>query len=310
MAGPVRAPGYPDVSSTSSSGFIPAIWSGRLVEKFYDATVFGAIASTDYEGEISAMGDKVEIRTIPSMIIRDYVIGGGLTYDSPTSPKVELNIDRGKYFAFGINDVDAYQSDLAALDRWSEDGGEQMKIAIDTELLSEAYVDVSPDNSGATAGRKSHSVNLGAAGAPLQLTALNVIDFIVGMGQVLDEQSVPETGRWIVIPAWMSALIKSSDLKDASISGDSTSIMRNGRTGMIDRFTVYMSNNLPMVVDGATKPTHIIAGHSAGLTFASQMTQMEEIPNQNDFGKLVRGLNVYGFKVIEGKYLAHGYVYK
>jgi len=310
MAGPVRAPGYPDVSSTSSSGFIPAIWSGRLVEKFYDATVFGAIASTDYEGEISAMGDKVEIRTIPSMIIRDYVIGGGLTYDSPTSSKVELNIDRGKYFAFGINDVDAYQSDLALLDQWSEDGGEQMKIAIDTELLNEVYVGVSPDNSGATAGRKSHSVDLGAAGAPLQLTATNVIDFIVGMGQVLDEQSVPETGRWLVIPAWMSALIKSSDLKDASITGDSTSIMRNGRTGMIDRFTVYMSNNLPMVVDGAVRPTHIIAGHSAGLTFASQMTQMEEIPNQNDFGKLVRGLNVYGFKVIEGKYLAHGYVYK
>ena len=310
MAGPIRAGGYPDVSSTSSSGFIPAIWSGRLVEKFYSATVFGDISSTDYEGEISSLGDKVEIRTVPNIVIRDYQIGGGLTYDNPTSPKVELNIDRAKYFGFAINDIDAHQSDLALMDRWSDDGGEQMKIAIDSDLLDEVYVDVSADNSGTTAGKKSNNINLGVAGTPRQLAANTVIDFIVDMGQVLDEQDVPETGRWLVIPAWLSAMVKRSDLKDASISGDGTSIMRNGRIGMIDRFTLYMSNNLSMVQDGANRVTNVIAGHKAGLTFASQMTQMEDLKNPNDFGQLVRGLNVYGFKVIEGKYLAHGYVYK
>jgi hypothetical protein len=71
-----------------------------------------------------------------------------------------------------------------------------------------------------------------------------------------------------------------------------------------------MSNNLSMVQDGANRVTNVIAGHKAGLTFASQMTQMEDLKNPNDFGQLVRGLNVYGFKVIEDKYLAHGYVYK
>lgn len=50
MAGVPRAPGYPDYSSTSSSAFIPEVWSSKLVTKFYATTVFGSIASTEYEG--------------------------------------------------------------------------------------------------------------------------------------------------------------------------------------------------------------------------------------------------------------------
>lgn len=310
MAGPTRAGGYPDISSTSTSGFIPALWSGRLVEKFYGATVFADIASTDYEGEITAYGDKIEIRTVPTIAIKDYVVGGGLTYDNPTSAKVTLNIDKAKSFAFALNDIDRHQSDIALMDKWSEAAGEQMKIVIDKDVLGQIYADVSADNQGTTAGVNSHSVNLGATGSPRQLTAATVMDFILGMGQVLDEQNLPETGRWIVIPPWLSTLIKLSPLGNTYVSGDATSIMRNGRIGMIDRFMVYSSNNLAVVTDGATKPTRVMAGHSAGLTFASQMTQMEDLKNPNDFGQIVRGLNVYGFKVIEGKYLASGYVYK
>ena len=80
MAGITRDTGYTDLSSTSSGKFIPVIWSGKLVEKFYDATVFGEIASTDYEGEIKSMGDTVEIRTTPTLTINDYKIGQNLDY--------------------------------------------------------------------------------------------------------------------------------------------------------------------------------------------------------------------------------------
>ena len=62
---------------------------------------------------------------------------------------------------------------------------------------------------------------------------------------MLDEQNIPEQGRWIVMPAWAAALIKASELRQAYLSGDQTSILRNGRLGMIDRFTLYVSNLLP-----------------------------------------------------------------
>lgn len=84
-------------ASDSVSKFIPAIWSRKLVVKFYDETVFTAIANTDYEGEIKAHGDEVIIRTVPNITINNYVKGAGLTYENPESANVKLTIDQGKY---------------------------------------------------------------------------------------------------------------------------------------------------------------------------------------------------------------------
>lgn len=310
MAGPTRAAGVPSVASDSAFGFIPEIWSGKMVEKLYLATVFGEIANTDYEGEIKSQGDTVKIRTVPSITIRDYEIGGTLNYENPTSDSIDLNIDKAKYFAFKVNDVDAYQSDLKLMDSWSEDAGEQMKIALDSDVLSSVYADVAAENAGATAGAISGSYDLGSTGAPVQISKADVIDYIVDCGTVLDEQNVPDTGRWIVIPSWMSGMLKKSDLRDASITGDGVSPMRNGRLGMIDRFTVYKSNNLAITDDAGTDVTNIIFGHKKALTFASQMTQMEDLKNPNDFGQLVRGLNVYGYEVIDPNAMGHLYAYR
>ncbi|NVZ22643.1 hypothetical protein HX794_23645 [Pseudomonas costantinii] len=309
MTGPVRAPGHPDYSSTSASGFIPALWSGKLVQKLYAATVFGEIANTDYEGEIKNQGDTINIRTVPSIVIKDYKIGGGLNYEKPVSDKVTLQIDQAKYFAFEVNDVDAHQADIKLMDEFSTDGGEQMKVAIDTTLLNRHYADAAAPNRGDTAGALSGDINLGKAGAPVKITKENILDVLVDCGTVLDEQNIPEQGRWVVLPAWMNGMLKKSDLRDASIMGDATSVFRNGKVGMLDRFTVYISNNTTAVDDvaAAKKASNVMFGHKKAITFASQMTQMETLPNPNDFGKLVRGLNVFGSKVIDPKAVGNLY---
>jgi hypothetical protein len=305
---------YADIASDSASKFIPQVWSGKLVEKFYTATVFGAIANTDYEGEISDFGDQVIIRTTPTMTINDYEIGLGLTYETPISANTSLDIDKGKYFAFAVDDVDAMQADIDMMDDWSEDASEQMKIAVDSDVLTNIPAGVNANNKGIAAGVISGDINLGAAGtngdAAIAVTSTNIVDYIIDMGTVLDEQNVPETGRWLVLPAWMVGRIKKSDLKDASLAGDSTSIARNGLVGMIDRFYIYLSNNIIGIAEGTATLYNPIAGHSSGLTFAAQMVKMETLPNPDTFGQLVRGLNVYGYKVIEGKYLAAGKVKK
>ena len=112
---------------------------------------------------------------------------------------------------------------------------------------------------------------------------------------MLDEQNIPETGRWLVIPPWVAALIKKSDLRNASISGDGVSLMRNGRLGMIDRFTLYSSNLLPTATEGATNAFRIFAGHPHGLTFASPDHQDgDDAFRERSFSTLLRGLQVYG----------------
>lgn len=200
--------------------------------------------------------------------------------------------------------MDKVQADINLMDTWSRDASEKMKIKIDQNVLAGMLTGIAATNKGATAGRISGDIDLGTTGAPLAVTKTNVIDLLVDMGTVLDEANAPEAGRFVVIPAKMAGLIKKSDLKDASITGDGTSIQRNGRLGMIDRFTVYVSHNLNV----ATGKFDIVAGHKMGLTFASQMTEMESIRAETTFGNIVRGLQVYGYKVVKGEALAQAVV--
>jgi hypothetical protein len=135
-----------------------------------------------------------------------------------------------------------------------------------------------------------------------------VLDYIVDAGTCLDEQNIPETGRWFVIPPWVAGMIKKSDLREASISGDGVSLLRNGRIGMIDRFTIYASNLLPTHAEGSSTGFYTYFGHPHGLTFASQLSKIETLRSEQTFGTLLRGLQVYGYDTIDNTALGQLYV--
>jgi len=285
-----------------SGNFIPEIWSGKLQVKFYKTTVFSEIANTDWEGEIKGQGDKVHIRTIPTITINSYNKGDNLTNQVPTSTPIELNIDKGKYFAVVLDDVDAVQTDIKLMDVFTNDATTQMKIAIDADILDGVKAAAVAANKGATAGAISGNINLGTDASPRACTSSNILDLFLDAGQVLDEQNVPEDGRFLVIPSWMAAMVKKSDLKQAYLTGDSVSPLRNGKLGMIDRFMVYVSNNLPKTSDG---DSYLMAGTKDAITFASQMTNVETLRAQSTFGNIVRGLNVYGYNVTKPEALVN-----
>jgi len=315
-------PIYPTGSSGNSlqaTGFIPEIWSGKLVEKFYASMVLAAISNTDYEGEIKNKGDRVKIRTKPTITIHNYDADGLLGLDRPTGGTVELYIGNGKYFSVILDDVMEIQSDLNILSMWSDDAAQQMKIAVYSDVLDGIYGQMVAQNQGASAGAISGSLNLGVQGTPLSVVGRNpgvgqveLLDVLLRMGQVLDEQNIPEVGRWIVMPAWAGRMIKQSELRQAYLSGDSVSMLRNGRLGMVDRFTIYISNLLP---NNGSDSTHfnagewpIYAGHAHGLTFASQISKVETLRSELTFGQILRGLQVYGYQVVDGRALVQAQV--
>lgn len=313
--------------------FIPEVWSGKLVEKFYKATVLGAIANTDYEGEIKNFGDKVQIRSRPTITIADYEVNMDLVVQRPSEPKQTMNIDKGKYFNLALDDVIEVQQDIDQLSVWAEDASEQMKITIDSDVLNGTTAgngtgivnnaDLVAANIGNTAGAISAGYRLGTDGAPTFIGKVEqgtgvgdtnandmaVVDYIVNAGSVLDEQNLPENGRFIVIPAWLAGMIKKSDLKDASLAGDGTSILRNGRLGMIDRFTVYLSNIL-VPPTGYTTAYPVIFGTKAALSFASQYTNLETLRSERSFSNLLRGLQVFGWKIVNPVAMGLGFVSK
>lgn len=305
-------------NSLQSTGFIPEIWSGKLVEKFYASTVLAAISNTDYEGEIRNQGDRVKIRTKPTITIRDYLADGTLALERPAGSNLELYIGNGKYFNTILDDVMEVQSDLNNMSIWADDASQQLKIKIDTDVLAGILNGAKAvTNRGATAGAISANVNLGVTTAPLTLVArspavgqVEILDMLLRLGQVLDEQNIPEQGRWVVMPVWAASLLKFSDLRQAYLTGDNVSVLRNGRLGMIDRFTIYTSNLLPTGVAGglAAGETAIYAGHAHGLTFASQVTKVETLRSEMTFGTILRGLQIYGYQIVDSTALAQAIV--
>ncbi len=285
---------------------------------------------------------------------------------------MQLQINQGAYFNTVLDDVMEIQADVDLLSNWADNASEQMKVYVDSAVLTVDSLGNNADlhNLGTSAGRLSQNINLGysnntltaastfgiplyigaaangdglgtgATGTAATFSARKVVDFIIDCGLVLDEQRVPETGRWIVMPPWVAATVKRSQFQQAYLTGDAVSIARNGRLGMIDRFTVYVSNLLPVgnaanvAASGTTYPELASAanggglrssalnkaaagtpqttqgvngggtewavyfGHSLGLTFASQMTKVETLRSESTFGTLMRGLQVWGFQVI------------
>jgi hypothetical protein len=244
----------------------------------------------------------VKIRTIPDVVVSDYVIGQGLNPQYPGNNSVTLAIDQAKSFAVALSTVDARQSDLDMADIFANDGSIQLRISADADMLETIPADVSADNRGPNAGADSDNINLGDSTNPLSLSKTNIVDYITEWGLVLDEQNVSDEGRWLVLPPWAIMLIKQSDLKIASLTGDGVSILRNGKVGEIDRFTIYQSRNL-LRQTSPGPASYAMFGHSAGLTFAAQIVECQMIDNPSDFGYIIRGLMVFGYEVIGPSYV-------
>lgn len=313
------------VSPVYSGTFIPTLWSAKLNAKFYAASTFADICNRDWEGDVSNMGDKVVINNIPSISINDYVAGGNLNYQTPTPNTIEMIVDRAKYFAFNVNDVMEFQAKPDLMDMFSNDASEQMRVVIDSTCIYRNFLQGAAANRGATAGVRSGSFNLGTDTAPVVMNPSSnpVLQKILELASVLDEQNVPESGRWLVIDPYTRTLLMQSNLAQAQFMGDDKSMVRNGLIGTIDRFKVYVSNQLPyknasttvwVSGDGSEtsvagsshtqKVRAIIAGHTTAICFASQMTKTETLRNPTDFGDLVRGMQVFGHKVVKPESLA------
>jgi len=317
---PVNAPF--NTSTSYSGAFIPTLWSGKLLAKFYQNTMLSEIANTDYEGELKNQGDTIRIRLAPSINIRDYEVGSNLAYEVPTPIYQDMQVNKGKYFGVQVNDVLAYQSDMDLMNMFTEDAAKQLKIAIENEVFYNNFVTTgaAAANKGATAGAVSASFSLGTDNAPISdATANNVLNTILAMSAVLDEQNVPEDGRWLVISPKDRNLLMQSNIAQAYFSGDQSSTIRTGKIGMLDRFTVYVSNLLPKGttdkalvagLDAASSGTSqsgakprrmMVAGTKHANSFAMTVNKTEPLRNQTDFGDIVRGLAVYGRKVVKSE---------
>lgn len=259
--------------------FIPTIWSARLNESLKKNLVYGNVVNTDYEGEIQGQGSTVKINSIGAVTIGNYdkVVGIGNPQELDATQKT-LVIDQAKYFNFQVDDVDAAQANVNLLDGGIVEASYGLANVVD-QYLAGFYTEVKAENT------------MGNDTAPMVPTKDTAYDLLIYLGVLLDENNVPESERFVVVPAWYYGLL----LKDARFTKD-LNIIRTGYVGDIDGMTVYKSNNVPNTGGAKYK---IIAGHKSAISFAGQVDSVEAFRPEKQFSDAVKGLQVFGAKCIK-----------
>lgn len=282
----------------NAGAFVPQVYSLKMQDKFYASSCVAAIANTAWQGDIKGFGDKVIIRKVPTVNIFPYSVNAPISYQDISDEQIILSIDQQPAYAFRVDYIDDYQSDLALIEKVSEDAAMQMKVFIDKQVLQALPAQIATANS-------VTSVAVGVAqatGSTAALTNATSIQPLLNAGEVLDANNVPRDGnRWAVITPHWANLLKGGPLGQAYFTGDSTSPLRNGLIGEIDGMKIYVSNNV-INANGATTGTgnsFCLAGHSSGLAFASQFMKHRQLELPDTFGWGVSGLNVYGSKAVK-----------
>lgn len=271
------------------SNFIPEVWSARLLEHLDKVHVYAGLLNRDYEGDIRAFGDTVHINQLGSITINDY---DGTDIEDPEEldgTQQNLVIDQAKYFNFQIKDIDNAQSNPKLVDSAMQRASYDMNDVID-QYLAELLL------SGCDAGNV-----LTTDATVVTPTAETAYDYLVDLGTVLSENNVPMLGRWVVLPAWFHALL----LKDPRFVGNGTgynqAILQGGLVGEAAGFQIHLSNNVPNTSGANYK---IMAGTNAAGSFAEQLVELEAYRMEKNFSDAVKGLHVYGAKVVQPKALA------
>ena len=287
------------VSGQTNGFFIPEIYSKKVQIALRKAAVAEAICNTDYMGEISSFGDTVNIIKEPQIAVADYTRGLAVTSTNLTDQELVLTVDQAKSFSFKIDDLEKRFSHVNFQAIAADNAAYALRDAMDSNILAAI-------SAGATAttgmGTTSTPIDIGFGSGevdPLNQMAL--------AAKELDEANAPEDGRWFVAaPEWYNALSNSSSkLLSVDFNAGQGSI-RNGlvASGLLRGFQMYKSNNLPTndlsgasPAGSATAPVALF-GHMSSTAAASSMNKVETVRDTGTFSDIVRGLMVWGRKVL------------
>ena len=302
------------VAGQTNSFFLPSVYSKKVLNFFRKASVVEAITNTDYAGEISAYGDSVKIIKEPVISVSDYTRGSDTTDTKLTDQEITLVVDSAKAFKFIVDDIETNMSHVNFKEVASSSAAYALRDSYDAAVIATMFSGVSassPDHvlgadnaTDLAAGTFDGTGNLDMGFAADEH---DPIDVMARMARLLDEQNVHEEGRWFVAgPDFYEVLGQaSSKLLSVDFNAGQGSI-RNGlvSSGKLRGFDMYKSNNIAATSNAAGK---CLAGHISSTATAQTIVSTEVLRDPSSFGDIVRGLHVYGAKVLRGEALVSAF---
>lgn len=272
--------------------FIPTVWASRLLTALDKALVYGQrdVCNRDYEGEIREAGNTVKIASIGDVTIDDYTKDTDIAEPEVlTDEDQSLLIDQAKYFNFYVDSVDRAQQNVNVLDEAMRRSAWKLRDAADT-FLAATMAGAVPDGS-----------KIGSVTTPKVPTKDDAYEYLVDLSVLLDEADVPIEGRFVVVPAWFHGLLLKDERFIKAGTRRSDAALQNGEVGEAAGFAILKSNNVPNATGTKYK---IMAGHAMATAYVEQIVDVQTYKPEKRFGDAVKGLHVYGAKVVRPTCLA------
>jgi len=310
MATMGKASGYQNLPT---GNWAPAIYSQKVQKFFRRASVVEDITNTDYAGEIENFGDTVNIIKEPSITVNDYARGQTVNTETLADDQIQLTVDQGSYFAFKVDDIEERQSHVNFEALATSSGAYALKKNYDFNVLKAIYD-----------GASTSAANTGTDGSPIDGDAAvdTLTDIMSAAKTVLDGADVPEENRWFVAPPAFYQQLRKAGAKvvDQSVMADgSASAMRNGM--ITDRplfgFRMYSTNAIAVSGGSAANKTFgsagsneyaFLYGHQSAVATANHIAKTELIRDPDSFSDIVRGLHVFGRKVLRTEAVYSGVI--
>jgi hypothetical protein len=292
------------VTGQTNSFFLPEVYSKKVQNFFRKSSVAEAITNTDYTGEVSGYGDTVKIIKEPVIAIADYTRGASVAETKITDEELILIIDQAKVFSFKVDDIENKMSHVNWAAAATSSAAYSLKNDFDTKILTyisanaTAGLTIGADD--ATAGTLA-DVDGGAVEAvninPSAAAYTDALDVIARTARLLTDQVVPDENRWFVASPEFYEILSQSSSKLLSVdynAGEGS--LRNGlvTTGLVRGFKMYQSQNMP----AGTNASIALAGHMSAVATAQTIMNTETFRSPTSFGDVVRGLHVYGRKIL------------
>lgn len=272
--------------------FRSQVWSAVLLDALRKALVYGqpAVVNTDYEGDISQAGDTVKITSISDPTVGTYTPGTDITVEELTDAQRNLVIDQSKYFAFVVDDVDKRQAAGNIMTEAMSRAAYKLKDTADT-FIAGLYTDAATANT------------ISSTALPTATPEDAYDKILVPLGVLLDEADVPSDGRYCIVPPWVHGrLLRDDRFVKADHAADNGQALRNGMIGRASGFDIMKSNNTPQPSAGSS--WIVQAGHPMAISYATQINKVVAYSPEKRFGDAVKGLNLYGAKVVRPNAIA------
>jgi len=313
-----------------SGNFAPEIFSQKVLKFFRRASVVEDITNTDYAGEIENFGDTVRIIKEPTVTVSAYQRGSVVNPQDLADDQITMVVDQANAFAFKIDDIEERHSHVNFEALATSSGAFALKRKYDKTVLqamSDGAGIAASAVSGTTLTTTAAAGAIGTANAPINIETDDAgINMMLAMARLLDDESVPEENRWFVAPPifYEKVFQAGNKIAEVQVTGDGTSPLRNGlaTVGTLAGFRCYKSTALnstggtdqvtltdasaTLATDGSENI--VLAGHMSSTSTASHIAKTEVVRSTESFSDVIRGLHVFGQKVLRQEAIVRGVV--